>query len=56
MYEDWRMESLFRSFVPLVIKPPPVSVNLGQSAAGTDGKSVEASDLYYSLSQLRIIY
>lgn len=49
MFEDWQMESLFRSFVPLVIKPPPVTVNSGQSAAGTDGKSVEASDLYYRL-------
>lgn len=37
------MEKLSVSF----FLSPPVTVNLGQSAAGTDGKSIEASDLYY---------
>lgn len=40
----------------IVIKPPPVSVNMGQAAAGTDGKSMEASDLYYwLLNQLTVL-
>lgn len=43
------MENLSPSVVSLVIKPPPVTVSPGQSAAGTDGKSIEASDPHYRL-------
>lgn len=55
MFKNRGMENLSPALVPVVIKTSPVTASPGQSAAGADGKSIEASDLHYRpLNQLTV--